>query len=321
SLQTDRVVLVHGPFEEIETVRWMYRSFVEEGRSERDIAASLNAKAVSTDLGRPWTRGTVHQVLINEKYVGNNVWNRSSFKLKKKHVRNSADMWIRADGAFEPVVDHQLFDAAQSIILARSFRMSDDEMLRSLSDLLASHGYLSGMIIDESEHAPSSSCYQSRFGSLLRAYQLVGFTPDRDLRYIEINRALRRMHPGIVAKTISGIESAGGQVDQNPSTDLLTINDEFSASIVIVRCRETNAGSLRWQVRLDTSLSPDISVVVRMDRPNREPLDYYLLPRLDMTVPQLRLAEHNGVSLDSYRFETLEPLFSLASRTKLMEVA
>ena len=52
-----------------------------------------------------------------------------------------------------------------------------------------------GLVIDESEHLPSSSAYQSRFGSLLRAYQLVGFTPDRDYRYIEINRALRRMHP------------------------------------------------------------------------------------------------------------------------------
>ena len=46
-------------------------------------------RGILTDLGRPWTRGTVHQVLINEKYIGNNVWNRGSFKLKKKRVRNS----------------------------------------------------------------------------------------------------------------------------------------------------------------------------------------------------------------------------------------
>jgi hypothetical protein len=58
-----------------------------------------------------------------------------------------------------------------------------------------------------------------------------------------------------------------------------------------------------------------------MDRSNREVLDYYLLPRLDMSVPRLRLAEHNGVSLDSYRLETLEPLFGMAARTKLLEVA
>jgi hypothetical protein len=58
-----------------------------------------------------------------------------------------------------------------------------------------------------------------------------------------------------------------------------------------------------------------------MDRHNRNALDYYLLPSLDMSVPRLRLAEHNGVSLDAYRFETLEPLFAMAARTKLLEVA
>jgi hypothetical protein len=69
-------------------------------------------------------------------------------------------------------------------------------------------GYLSGLIIDEGESLPSSSAYQNRFGSLLRAYALVGYTPDRDYRYIEINRALRRMHPNIVADVIARVVQA-----------------------------------------------------------------------------------------------------------------
>lgn len=321
SIQTDRVVLVPGPPEEIENVRWMYRSFVTDGRPEAEIADILNQRGVTTDLGRPWTRGTVHQVLINEKYVGNNVWNRGSFKLKKKRVRNSPEMWIRADGVFAPLIERSLFDAAQAIIRERSQRLTNDEMLEALQRLLKDRGYLSGIIIDEAEQLPSSSAYQSRFGSLLRAYEMVGYTPDRDYRYIEINRALRRLHPQIVTDTIKGIESTGGSVVQDPATDLLTINDEFTASIVVVRCRLMAAGSLRWEVRFDVGLWPDITVAVRMDRPNREPLDYYLLPRIDMTEPRLRLAEDNGVSLDAYRFDTLEDFFGLAARAKLLEVA
>src|SRR3984893_14774895 len=190
SIQTDRVVLVPGPSEEIDTVRWMYQSFVKSGTPEYEIANLLNERGLTTDLGRPWTRGTVHQVLINEKYIGNNVWNRGSFKLKKKRVRNSTDMWIRAEGAFESIVDRSLFDAAQAIIRERSHKLSDEEMLGALQRLLQDRGHLSGLIIDESERLPSSSAYQSRFGSLLRVYELVGYTPDHDYRYIETNRAL-----------------------------------------------------------------------------------------------------------------------------------
>jgi hypothetical protein len=321
SIQTDRVVLIPGPTEEVETVRWMYRSFVKDGKCEREIADILNQRGITTDLGRLWTRGTVHQVLINEKYIGNNVWNRGSFKLKKKRVRNSPDMWIRAEGAFDSIVDRSLFEAARGIIRERSHKLSNEEMLGSLQQLLQDRGYLSGLIIDETERLASSSAYQSRFGSLLRVYQLVGFTPDRDYRYIEINRALRRMYPQIVADAIIGIKNAGGWVEQDPVTDLLTINGEFTASIVLVRCYATTADSLRWRIRFDVSLWPDITVAARMDQPNQNPLDYYLLPRIDMTMPRLRLADDNGVSLDAYRFETLDSLFSLAARAKLLEVA
>jgi DNA invertase Pin-like site-specific DNA recombinase len=135
SIQTDRVVLIPGPAEEIDTVRWMYRSFVKDGKLESEIANVLNERRITTDLGRPWTRGTVHQVLINEKYIGNNVWNRGSFKLKRKRVRNSPDMWIRAEGAFEPIVDRSLFEAAQAIIRERSYRLSNDEMITVLQKL------------------------------------------------------------------------------------------------------------------------------------------------------------------------------------------
>jgi len=106
----------------------MYRSFVKDGKSEREIATILNERCIRTDLGRPWTRGTVHQVLINEKYIGNNVWNRRSFKLKKKRVRNSPDMRVRAERAFEPIVERSLFEAAQAIIRERSHELSDEEM-------------------------------------------------------------------------------------------------------------------------------------------------------------------------------------------------
>jgi len=318
SLQTDRVVLAPGSPEEVETVRRMYRMFTLNGRSEREIAATLNAEGHLTDLGRPWTRGTVHQVLTNEKYVGNNVFNRSSFKLKVRRVRNPPSEWIRAEGAFEPIVDWDFFEAAQRIIQDRCKRYTDETLLERLAGLFTERGHLSGLVIDETEGMPSSSAYRHRFGSLVRAYQLIGYSPSRDYRFIEINRALRAMHPTVVAGTIAGIEAAGGAVERDQETDLLLVNREFTASLVISRCFTLPGGSLRWKIRLDTGLHPDISIAVRMDHANERARDFYLLPWIDVgREAKLRLAEENGSLVDTYRFDSLEPLFYLASRQAL----
>lgn len=321
SIATDRVILVPGPAEEISNVREVYAMFTEQGKSESEIAAFLNGREVLTDLGRQWSRGSVHQLLINEKYVGNNVWGRTSCKLKQRHVRNPPDAWIRADGVFEPIIDRRQFDKATAIIAARSDRLSDEEMLHRLASILQRNGMLSGLIIDEVEDCPSSSSYRSRFGGLLHAYALVGFSPDRDYRYLEINRRLRLLHPGIVNNIVMGVENAGGQADRDPATDLLKINNEFTASVVIVRCFQTPAGSLRWKLRLDTALRPDLTVAVRMADGNDAAKDYYILPRLDMREAVLRLAEYNGLSLDAYRFADLAPFYRMAARTHLRKVA
>ncbi len=322
SLQTDRVILRPGPPEEVETVRRIYRMFTLQGLTEREIAGLLNEEGISTDQGRAWTRGTVHQVLTNEKYIGNNVYNRVSFKLKAKRVINPADKWVRADGVFEPIVEPDFFIAVQRIINERCRRYTDAEMLERLTHLQANKGWLSGLVIDEAEDMPSSSAYRTRFGSLVRAYQLIGYSPGRDYRYIEVNRALRDMHPDIVTDTIAKIRAIGGEVSQDPKTDLLRINQEFTASVAIVRCFHTDAGLLRWKVRLDAGLRPDITVAVRMDSENQAARDYYLLPWLDVgQSAHVKLAENNGVFLDAYRFDTLDPLFYLSSRHMLRSAA
>ena len=321
SLQTDRVILVPGPDEEAANVRWMYRQFVYEGRREGEIAALLNERGVKTDLDRPWTRGTVHQVLTNEKYIGNNIYNRHSYKLKQRHVNNPPEEWVRANEAFEAIVDPKLFSAAQNIIRERNRRFSDEEMLSRLKELFQRQGYLSGVVIDEAEDMPSSGMYSLRFGSLVRAYSLVGFTPDRDYRYVEINRALRRMHTEVVAKIITEIEEIGGAVSLDSATDLLTVNSEFTASIAIARCQYTQAGSKRWKIRLDIGLAPDVTVALRMDGTNEAVLDYYLLPLPILRTNPIRLADKNGLMLDAFRFDTLECFFAMAERARISELA
>jgi len=319
SIQTDRVVLVRGPDEEVKIVRWIYQTFIDDGKNESEIAKLLNAQGVITDFGRAWNRATVHQVLTNEKYIGNNVYHRTSFKLKRKHIENPPDKWVRANGVFEGIIEPELFFKAREIILARSQKLTDEEMLAKLRGLLSQHGHISGILIDETESLPSSAAFSHRFGSLISAYQLIGYDPKIDYSFIEINRKLRKRHPEIVASVVQNIEALGAKASWDENADLLWVNNELRVSIVLCRHTATLAGSSRWLIRLDAGLKPDITIAVRMDATNEGIRDYYVLPGIDMMWENLRIAEANGIYLDTYRFDTLDFFFGMAERVNLEE--
>ena len=321
SLQTDRVILVPGPEEEQEIVQWMYQVFLNEGLKENDIAASLNRRGIKTDLQREWTRGTVHQVLTNEKYIGNNIFNRVSNKLKIQRLVNTPEEWVRSDGAFQAIVDHEDFYSIRNMIMQRNRQFSDQEMLDKLKLLHQNNGWLSGIVIDEQINMPSSGAYSRRFGSLRRAYQLVGYMPDIDYRYIEINKYLRKLHATVIEDTIDTIQSLGSFACYESDHGILRIHNELAISIVICRCLQTPAGSYRWNIRLDRSLNPDLTIAIRMKPDNQSPLDFYLLPFHEIERPKIRLSENNGLALDIFRYENLETFFQLAKREHLRRAA
>jgi hypothetical protein len=305
SLQTDRVVLVPGPPDEIETVHRIYRLFIHERRREAEIASLLNASGDAS-----WSRATVHQVLTNEKYIGRNVSNRVSFKLKDNRVRNPPEMWVRKDDAFEPIVEESDFHTAQGIMLGRHHRFSDDEMLARLRSLLQRHGRLSALLIDEAEPGPTSGVYRYRFGSLIQAYQAIEYTPERDVRFLEVNRQLRQLYPKIMTEVVDALAQVGGRVDRDASTDLLNINDLVTASVVLARAERTATGSL-----------PDLTIAIRMDAANAAPLDYFIFPALDVAADHVRLAEHNGIFVDAFRFDSLDFFYGIARQVHIEEAA
>lgn len=321
SLQTDRVILVPGPKAEVEIVNRIFHHFVHDQWSERQIADTLNTEGVLTDRAKPWTAGTIRQILTNEKYIGNNVYNRTSFKLKQQRVRNKPEIWVRAEAAFQGIVPRELFDKAQDIFHERSQHLSDEELLQLLKNAVARKGVISGFVIDEMEELPSSSVYRRRFGNLLRVYELIGYDPGRDYRYIEINRTLRRQFSKQMSLLCEQLAAIGASVIRDDEMDLLHINNEFAVSVVIARCRATSAGCLHWKIRLDTGLLPDITIVMRMDPDNEHVLDYYLLPSIDIMPPKLRLLQRNPFGLDAYRFSSLDFFLDLARRVQLEDAA
>lgn len=104
-------------------------------------------------------------------------------------------------------------------------------------------------------------------------------------------------------------------------TDLLIVNDEFTASLIIARSFQTQSGALRWRLRFETGLVPDVIVAVRLDAVNEAPYDYYLFPSIDLSTSHLRLQEDNALALDAYRFDSLDFFYSIAARSSFLEDA
>ena len=168
---------------------------------------------------------------------------------------------------------------------------------------------------------PSAATYAHRFQSLRRAYELVGYTPERDYSYLAVNKTLRLFYREHIKAIINQLGDVGAAVHQDPITGLLTINEEFTASLVLGRCREHGDGDHRWVIRFDASLDPDITIAARLDTANASILDYYLFPAIDVVSYCCSLAPENGIVLDVYRAKDLSGLFYLAQRTLLAEVA
>jgi len=176
---------------------------------------------------------------------------------------------------------------------------------------------VSGSLIDETDGLTSAACYRSRFGSLVDAYRLAGYQPDQDFTYVQVNRRIRQLYPHLLDDTIGRLEAVGASVATHQDTDHLLVNDEYTAAILISRCRQTAGGTTRWTMRLSDRKLPDITVLVRMDPVNEQPCDFYLLPLADIRMPTLRLSQYNAAYVDAYRFDSLDGFAQLALRARI----
>ena len=164
-------------------------------------------------------------------------------------------------------------------------------------------------VIDESDGMPSSSAYSSRFVSLLRAYGLVGFTPDRDYRYVEINRELRKLHPEIVREVLDGLAArqATAQVTladaATPTQALLSVFDANDAF-------RSGPRGARWCAFLNTAAEfadppPQVAEVLEArERAEHAQAEAQRLRELKAATPELRVLRHTAQSGQSTAIRT-----------------
>ena len=179
SVPSHSVRLAPGPEVERQMVRRIYRMFLFAGMSRALIARVLNAEGVPASSGARWSPHRIDLILFDEKYVGTAVYGKTSRYLGRGKQRHPKSTWLRVEHAFEAIVDRTMFDLAQRNAGRRRRRPSRDEMLEGLRTLLSREGFLTGSLIDESEWLARAEAYRRTFGSLLVAYDLIGYAPSQ----------------------------------------------------------------------------------------------------------------------------------------------
>ena len=173
SIQNQRVTLTLGEEREVVVVRRIFREFTDGGRHEQAIAEGLNRDGIPSPGGRTWDGAKVRDILMDERYTGTMVYNRTTQKLKTPSRANPKEKWIRTPESFERVIEPEVFAKAQQIFAERARFYTPSYMLEKLESLFQSHGIIRPSLVSATQDMPSPSTYLKHFGSMDAAFQQV----------------------------------------------------------------------------------------------------------------------------------------------------
>jgi DNA invertase Pin-like site-specific DNA recombinase len=303
ALKTDRVRLRPGSHEEAETVRRIFHLFVVEQQPDGKIARLLNRQNVANQHGRAWTADMIHRILRNENYVGNLVHNRTSRRLGQTQVRNPDHLWVRHEGVIDPIVDPKIFARAQKIMGDRYISIPDEQMLVRLRITLAKKGRLTSSIINNTPGLPSASSYIKHFGSLRKAFDLIGYRSPRDCDWIDTREYWSKVLTDHATR-MAGVLGTGSPRRDSENGIKLPLQRRRTLTLIVARqLKREPHHSEQWKV-CRRQLPPGLLAIVRLDRTNKAIKDYVLMPS-----PKIRgaylwlsdasLARRNAVRLES----------------------
>lgn len=281
-LATDRVILVHGPTEELDCIRDIYHKLIQEKWTVYAIATDLNARQIPYVCGSRWDSHAVLTVLTHPKYVGCHVFGRTSQRLGSRQVKVPRSNWVLSPGAFTPVVDPVTFAKAQEILDRRTFHQSDAALLDSLRALLALEGTLSYRKIREASDMASPRTFHKRFGGLRRAYELIGYKRSAQFDQIDTRRRTQGLREELIAQIVAMFPNDVSKIAPRwESRTRLRMKSGVIVSVLMGRRTFGWKQSIRWRVHPIPSESRFVTLLARLDAGNKSFLDFHIFPNID----------------------------------------
>ncbi|WNC95043.1 recombinase family protein [Paraburkholderia sp. FT54] len=320
SIQTDRVIVTPGDEHEVALVRRIYDWYVLQGVGCRRIAGRLNGFGIYNGHGRSWNPQQITDILSNEKYVGTNIYARTSRKLDAGWHKKPSSEWTRAEDAFPALVDRATFDAAKSVRTGRTQNLSDDEILKRLGEFVKLAEVVTAKAIDATQTMPAGKTYSRRFGSIGNAYARVGYEPDCRGVGLEVSRTSRIALQECVEKTISALTAVGHRVEISMDETTIRVDDELVIRFAVRLILRYDRRGPRWRVRWPTYSSPDFLVILRQDSAFKIPLDFYVFPRGSLRPGydfSLSIRNGSGGPFEVFRYPDESILLELSERSRM----
>ncbi|MYM66236.1 recombinase family protein [Pseudoduganella sp. FT55W] len=311
SVSTDRISLAPGSPSEMELIQRIFKWYVEDGLGETRIAKLLNCSGHTDESGKLWTRFRVRTILTSEKYVGNLVFNRTSFKLKEHFVKNPPEMWIRKVAAFEGIIPSELYDAAQLVRKRKCSRFADEQLFDILRYMQSKHGRVSARLLNAEPGIPGMQVYRHRFGTMGEAYRRAGIYSPRIDHHVQTRRRIAAMRKALMDQAMGLIAQTSVQAARTENPYELLLNESIRVRIVTVRCIHDVSGHERWRIPMGESMGTDFVLAAQLTTDNSGILHYYLFPANTHPRPYVLL---RGERPDEYlcrRFEQLADIFGV----------
>ncbi|MFZ1140240.1 MAG: recombinase family protein [Candidatus Sulfotelmatobacter sp.] len=320
SLENSKVTLVHGSARDVALVREIYRLAICEKKGAMAIARDLNRTHIKHPGRLLWNYQHILEILKNPKYVGSAVYGRTVGMLGAKVVKTRPYQWVVKPDAYEQIVDMETFAAAERVLHDRTFYQSDEELLDRLRLLLSREGFLSGFMIDRARDVPATRTYVARFGTMKRAYDLIGYVYTENLigspkiRKImwqtrqRRTRLSRRLVQKICKLFAGEVRTTGTGGGLNRPT--LLFCDGLRVSVVICPAFRTPLGALRWAVPRLYANPIQVTLLCRCNGADDAFRDLYLINMEKRSV--LRIGENDPWLRNAKRLTDLSKLRRVA---------
>ncbi|MBB3122198.1 recombinase family protein [Pseudoduganella violacea] len=309
---TDRVLLIAGPEEEVAVVRRIYRWYIHQHLTDTAIAAKLSAQGVPNFMGVAWHPSQVKSILVNEKYAGVMVYNRTSRRLSTKTVHNPTAQWVRHASGLTPMISPAIFRQAQNERMRRRAPRNWNHFPQQLQALYAKHGRVSAALIDADPRLPSAHAVRAQFGTLATAYAIAGLPLDSVFKYAVTRHRVREQLKRTVKAVEGLVERAGKRWCREGRIGNLVIDGSVRLTVVVCRARFDEDGRVRWKIPLRQAMPADFVLAARLDQHNVHVFDYFLLATAAFSAPYLLCRIERPGEFSAYRYRELGAIFGLA---------